>query len=228
MPSWRLVAALIVAVALQGWIHRIMPPAHARASDLAALPSVPALRALSLGEPVALAKMLNLYLQAFDNQPGISIPFRELDYDRVEDWLGKILALDPAGQYPLLCASRLYGEVPVAAKQRQMLDFVYRAFLQDPNRRWPWLAHGVLIAKHQLMDMPLAAKYANTLREHATGKDVPHWAQQMDIFIREDMNELDSAKVLLGGLLQSRQITDPREWHFLNEKLKDLEQKRAK
>ena len=33
--------------------------------------------------------------------------------------------------------------------------------------------------------------------------------------------------LLLGGLLQSGQITDPKEWHFLNEKLKQLERKGA-
>ncbi len=223
--SWRLTSALLLALGLQFYIHAQTPRAQARAIDLMALPSVPLLRVASLDEPIALSKMLMLYLQAFDNQPGISIPFRELDYDRVEHWLSKILTLDPASQYPLLSASRLYGEVPVAAKQRQMLNFVYRAFLQDPNKRWPWLAHGVLIAKHQLKDLPLAATYATALRDHATSKDVPHWAQQMELFIREDMNELDSAKVLLGGLLQSGRINDPKEWHFLNEKLRELERK---
>lgn len=225
MLSWHLPAVLLAMLALQFFVHAMTPRIQARATDLIALPSVPMLRAASLDEPIALSKMLMLYLQAFDNQPGISIPFRELDYGRVEQWLSKILALDPAGQYPLLSASRLYGEVPVAAKQRQMLRFVHRVFLQDPNKRWPWLAHGVLIAKHQLKDLPLAASYAKALRDHATGKDVPHWAQQMDIFIREDMNELESAKVLLGGLLQSGQISDPKEWHFLNEKLQELERK---
>lgn len=218
-------AALLLALAMQFLIHMQTPRAQARAMDLMALPNVPMLRAMSLDEPIALSKMLMLYLQAFDNQPGVSIPFRDLDYNRVEQWLTTILALDPASQYPLLSASRLYGEVPVAAKQRQMLDFVHRAFLQDPNTRWPWLAHGVLIAKHQLKDLPLAASYAKALRDNATNNDVPHWAQQMDIFIREDMNELESAKVLLGALLQSGQIGDAKEWHFLNEKLKELERK---
>lgn len=223
--SWRLTSALLLALGLQFYLHAQTPRGQARAIDLMALPSVPLLRAASLDEPIALSKMLMLYLQAFDNQPGISIPFREMDYDRVENWLSKILILDPGSQYPLLSASRLYGEVPVAAKQRQMLSFVHRAFLQDPNTRWPWLAHCVLIAKHQLKDLPLAARYAKALRDHATSTDVPHWAQQMDIFIREDMNELESAKVLLGGLLQSRRISDPKEWHFLNEKLKELERR---
>ena len=57
---------------------------------------------------------------------------------------------------------------------------------------------------------------------------MPNWVQQMDIFLREDMNELESAKVLLGGLLQSGKINDPHEWHFLNEKLKELEARSKK
>ena len=225
---WPIGFALVIALASQFWLHWLTPPPQARATDLAKLPSVPVLRALSLDEPIALGKMLMLYLQAFDNQPGVSIPFRDLDYSHVEQWLSTILQLDPEGQYPLLSASRLYAEVPIAAKQRQMMDFVQRAFKADPNRRWPWLAHGVLIAKHQLKDLPLAAQFAKDLRDHATAKNVPHWAQQMDIFIREDMNEFDSAKILLGGMLQSGQITDPKEWHFLSEKLKELERKSAK
>jgi hypothetical protein len=216
---------LAAALAAQFLVHWYTPPAQARAIDLSPLPSVAVMRAASLDEPIALSKALMLYLQAFDNQPGLSIPFRDLDYGRVEQWLTSIMVLDPASQYPLLSASRLYAEVPIAAKQRQMLDFVHRAFLQDPNRRWPWLAHAVLIAKHKLKDLPLAASYAADLRENARGAAVPHWAQQMDIFIREDMNELESAKILLGGLLQSGRVSDPKEWHFLNEKLKQLEGK---
>lgn len=216
---------LLVALAAQFLVHWRIPPAQARAVDLQALPSVPVLRAASLDEPIALSKALMLYLQAFDNQPGLSIPFRDLDYARVEQWLTGIIALDPPSQYPLLTASRLYAEVPVAAKQRGMLDFVERAFLQDPNRRWPWLAHAVVIAKHRLKDLPLASRYAADLREHARGEAVPHWVQQMEIFIREDMNEAESAKILLGGLLESGRVTDPKEWHFLSEQLKELEGK---
>ena len=222
---WQLKLGVLAALVLQFVVHGLTPAPHARAIDLAVPPSNAALAATSLGEPLGLSKALMLYLQAFDNQPGISIPFRDLDYARVEQWLARIIALDPQSQYPLLSASRLYAEVPIEAKQRRMLDFVYQAFLQDPNRRWPWLAHGVVLAKHRLKDLPLASRYAAALRQYATGKDVPSWAQQMDIFLREDMNELESAKVLLGGLLQSGKINDPHEWHFLNEKLKELEKR---
>ena len=66
-------------------------------------------------------------------------------------------------------------------------------------------------------------KYAQALRRFAIGPDVPHWAQQMEIFVLEDMNEVESAKILLGGLLASGTVTDPQEHHFLQGKLDELE-----
>ena len=50
-----------------------------RAEALEAPPPITVLRAAALGEPVAMAQLTALYLQAFDNQPGISIPFKDLD-----------------------------------------------------------------------------------------------------------------------------------------------------
>ncbi|MGH8615637.1 MAG: hypothetical protein ACREYF_27365, partial [Gammaproteobacteria bacterium] len=163
------------------------------------------------------------WLQAFDNQPGISIPFRELDYRQVIGWLERVLRLDERTQYPLLAASRVYAEVPVPTKQRQMLEFVYQQFLSDPNRRWPWMAHAAFVAKHRLKDLPLALKYARALTNYATGAKVPHWVQQMQIFVLEDMGEVESAKVLLGGLIESGTITDPHELRFLEERLQGLD-----
>jgi hypothetical protein len=223
-PALTLLALGLVA---QGLVHLAAPPPQARAEALAAPPGLAALRVMSLGEPMALAKLLMLWLQAYDNQPGISIPFRDLDYDRVEAWLENILALDPNAQYPLLSASRLYGEVPDLAKQRSMLEFVYREFLLDPDRRWPWLAHCVILAKHRQKDLPLALKYARAIRERASAPSVPHWARQMEIFVLEDLNELESAKVILGGLIDSGQIKDPRELRFLAGKLESLDRRLA-
>src|SRR6195256_4728703 len=171
----------------------------ANADDLPPAPGIGALRLASFGDPVALAKGLMLYLQAFDYQSGTKVPYRDLDYGRLEAWLARILELDPRGQYPLLAASRLYAEVPVEAKQRSMLEFIYRQFLLDPDRRWPWLAHATAIAKHRLHDLPLALRYAQAIQRYAVADNVPLWAKQMEIFILEDMNELETARLLIGG-----------------------------
>ena len=205
-----------------GW-KAILPPLAAKAEDLGSAPSTTLLRLASLGEPIALAKVLMLYVQAFDYQSDSNIPYRALDYDQLEGWLARILELDPHGQYPLLAASRLYAEVPIEAKQRSMLEFIYTRFLLDPDRRWPWLSHAAVIAKHRLKDMPLALRYAAAIQRYATGKGVPLWARQMEIFILEDMDELQTARILIGGYLQSGEVKDPAELRFLEERLKQLE-----
>ncbi len=215
-------ALLLVALALQIIWHSYTPAPQARAENLDAPPTLTTLRIASLAEPVALGKLLMLYVQAFDNQPGVRLPFQYLDYGNLQQWLGRILDLDPQAQYPLLAASHLYAEVPDAAKKRVMLDFIYRRFLEDPNHRWRAMAHAAFIARHRLKDLPLTLKYAHAIRQYATDKSVPSWARQMEIFLLEDMNELDSAKILLGGLLASGEITDPHELRFLDERLKKM------
>jgi len=220
----RLVLALLAfALAAQIGIKASSPAPRASAEDLSPAPSIAALRIASFGDPVALAKILMLYLQAFDYQSGSKVPYRDLDYERLESWLSRILELDPRGQYPLLAASRLYAEVPVQAKQRSMLEFIYRQFLLDPGRRWPWLAHATVIAKHRLKDLPLALRYAQAIQRYAVGEGVPLWARQMEVFILEDLNELETARIIIGGYLQSGTIKDPAEIRFLDERLRELE-----
>ncbi|MDB5812679.1 MAG: hypothetical protein JWN94_4801 [Betaproteobacteria bacterium] len=214
------IALLAAGLALQIAWQSLQPKPVARAVELGTPPTVASLRVASLGEPVALAQLMTLYLQAFDNQPGVSIPFRNLDYGDVAQWLAAILSLDTVGQYPLLMAAQIYTQVPDTARERLMIEFVHAQFLQDPNRRWRWLAHVTIMAKHRLHDDALALRYARDLARLATA--APNWARQMQIFILEDIGELESAKILLGGLLASGEIKDERELHFLTERLEGM------
>ena len=215
-----LALALVAQLAWQG-TH---PLVTVQPENLPGAPALSALRLASLGEPVALAKGLVLYLQSYDSQRGQIIAMRKLDYDRVQAWLGAALTLDPLAQYPLLLASRVYGEVKGDSdRQRQMLTFVRQQFDADPNRRWPWLAHAAVVARHQLKDLPLAREYASAIRLQATADSVPSWAKQMEILLLQDMNELETARVLLGALILSGQIKEEGELAFLKERLAEME-----
>ncbi len=221
-------ALLALALALQlGW-QAWQPPAKLQPQDLPAPPAIGVLRLASLGEPVTLAKGLLIYLQAYESQRGEIMQLRRLDYDHVQAWLLHALTLDPQSQYPLLLASRVYAEVEGAEpKQRAMLAFVRQQFDADPNRRWPWLAHAAVLARHRLKDMDLAREYAQALRLQATGPEVPTWAKQMEILLLQDLGELETAKILLGALVASRQVRDDRELAFLQERLAEIEARLA-
>ena len=219
---WPVLLMLAAALALQlGW-QASRPAPRAVASALPAPPSLAALRLASLGDPLALSRLTMLYVQSYDEQAGLSIAWRTLDYATLELWLQRALELDPRSQYPLLAASEVYGAVNDPLRQRLMLDFVYRQFSADPNRRWPWLAHAALVARHRLHDMALARRYAQAIRLQATGPDVPPWARELEVFMLEDMNELDSARQLIGALLHDGRIRDPHELQFLAARLDQL------
>lgn len=218
---------LVTGLVLQISWHQYRPNPSIKIDTLYSPPSIEVLQMASFGDPIVAAKLYMLWLRTFETQAGQFLPYNQLDYVALRQWLERILQLDPRSQYPLLAASHLYSNVNNPIKQRQILDFIYTQFLIDPNRRWSWLAHAVVLARHRLKDLPLALKYAQAISDHATS-DMPRWAQEMQIFILEDMGELERAQLIIGGILLSGQLTDPKEIEFLNDKLTDLEGKTQK
>ena len=217
VPAW-VWTALAAGLALQLAVHAALGRVRAAAGELPPAPSAQAMRLAAFGEGAVAARLSMLYVQGFD--------MRTLDYARLTAWLRTALALDPRSQYPLFSAARIYAENPDPARARAALEFVYEQFLLDPNRRWPWLAHAALLAKHRLKDLRLARTYAQALERLTRSPDLPLWAKQMEVFILEDMNELEAAKIMLGGLLASGTITDPAEIRVLKERLEALENRR--
>ncbi len=220
--------SLAVALLLQLSFQALRPGEAAVIEPLADPPGEYALRLASLDEPEAVSRVMMLYLQAFDMQPGVIVPYRKLDYGEVVKWLQASLDLDPSDPYPLFAATYLYSSVNDSERLKDVLDFVYRSFLANPDRRWRWLAQGTLIAKYQLHDLPLALKYSGALTKYATGKEVPHWVTQMTVFTLEEMGRVESAKILLGGLLASGKIRDSNERRFLSKVLKKMEKEASK
>lgn len=216
VPRWVL-AILALSLATQiGWEAR-RETGPAAAVELPPAPGAQALRLASFGEPEAAARLAMVHLQSY----------RTPDYGRLVDWLDAILELDPRSQYPLFSAARVYAETADPLRSRMALEFVYRQFLHDPNQRWPWLAHAALLAKHRLKDLPLARRYAQALQRHASATDVPPWVKQMEIFILEDLDELEAARILIGSLLESGALHDPAEVRFLKQRLEELERRLA-
>jgi hypothetical protein len=216
VPRWVL-ALLGASLAAQVAWQALRDAGAAPPAELPPAPGARALRLASFGEAEAAARLAMVHLQSY----------RSPDYRRLIAWLESILELDPRSQYPLFAAARVYAETDDPARSRLALEFVERQFLRDPQRRWPWLAHATLLAKHRLKDLPLARRYARELERHAGAGDVPLWARQMEIFILEDMNELEAAKIVIGGLLESGVLNDPAELRFLKQRLEELESRLA-
>jgi hypothetical protein len=121
-----------------------------------------------------------------------------------------------------LLASRVYASAAAPEDARKLLELVHEAFLKDPERRWPWVAHAVHVARHELHDLTLAKGYARSLATHATQPSVPAWARQLEVFLLEANSETEAARRLLGALIDSGQIQDQAELDFLMQRMQQL------
>ena len=217
--------ALSISLLLQISWHHYFSELEITRTDLPNATQAPYIKLVSLSDTITASKLTMLWLQSFDNQPGLSISLQDLDYERVINWLDLILKLDSKTQYPLFAAIRFYAEVQNENKQREMIQFVSEKFLEKPNERWASMAHAVYIAKYRVEDLNLALNCAKLIRQYAKGENVPYWAKQMEIFILEDMGELESAMVLIGGLLESGELKDSHQQQFLGQRLEELKQR---
>ena len=224
VPGW-ILGLLAAAFAAQLAWHVLRQPVPPTAADLPPAPAAQMLRLASFGEPAALARLAMVWLIAFDSRGDNAIPYQKLDYGRLLAWLDAILTADPRSDYPLFAASRIYAENTDPAKTRRMCEYIFSVFAEDPNRRWAALAQAALLAKHRLHDLPLARRYAAAIQRYTTDPTVPSWARQTEIFILEDMDELEAAKVMLGGLLATGRIRDEEERRFLQGRLEEIERR---
>ncbi|MEZ5738531.1 MAG: hypothetical protein R3E68_03045 [Burkholderiaceae bacterium] len=195
----------------RSWQAELSPPP---------LPSSRMLTLAALGESQAMASLLTLQLQTFDAQAGQTLVMRNLDADAIGSWLDRISDLSPAFGYPSFLASRIYASTMPHDTAIRLLDRVEARFRKAPEQHWPWLAYAVHLAKHRLDDKPLARRYANTLRLSAEGRTSPQWARDLEVFLLQDLNELQAARTLLGGLIDSGRIADDKALAVM---IKDLE-----
>ena len=166
------------------------PPPRARAQDLRAPPPPIALALAAAGDPATLGKALMLRLQAFDNQPGISIPFRDLDYGAVGEWLDAIVSLDERAQYPHFSAANIYAIVNEKERQRQMVIWVRDQFVKNPTTRWEAMSRAAVVAHHYIKDIPLSLEIARLLRENLKIGEAPNWVLQMEAFFAANQRRI--------------------------------------
>ena len=215
---WLGLAACLAAQAF--YSAEFLPPPTARASELPHPPSHGVFRVGALGDPAALSRAVMLNLQAFDNQPGVSVPFQALNYHAVSEWLSVAAALDPRSDYPHFAATRAYGGVRDKARKRVMVDWVRAQFLQDPARRWEWMAHTVTDVRHGILKDPaLSLELARLLREKTKPGEAPTWARQMEAFLLRNDDEYAASVELMLNLLEEGAIQDAHEFRLLNDRL---------
>ncbi|MBF0295667.1 MAG: hypothetical protein HQL96_10810 [Magnetococcales bacterium] len=198
---------LLALAALVAW-RLVTAPHAATLEDYPRAPAPAALRLTTLGDPQAGALFWMLWLQTFDDQAGITASFKKMDFARLADWLERLLALDPASEYPLLMATRVYGAVLDPARQRLMIDFVGRAFREAPERRWQWQALAAMQARHGLDDRKLALALVTELEQRVPARQLPFWVRGLHVIMLREGNEIEAARHLMALVAQDDGLSE--------------------
>jgi len=176
------------------------------------------LRGLSFGDPELLSGLVSLYLQTFDNQPC------QHSFSRARLRAAhRVAGARPGSRstQPLSPHARgtAYAQVPDEGDSVSCWISVHRAFMADPERRWRWLAHGVIVARHRLHDDPLALRYARTFRRTRTCTRLGEADADLSA---PGYGRGTPGEAAAGALLRDRRNHRPGEIRFLTRRLEDM------
>ncbi len=181
-------------------------------------------RAISFGSDKLLSYLLLIRLQLHDNQKGQHVNYRHLDYALLSDWLMTLYDLNPDSDYPGFLASRVYSNVQDKSKIRQMIHVVEMLFDKNPERHWRRMTEVCLLMKHKLNDLDSALTIAEKIAKLPSTIKIPYWARDMKLVLLDELNQYESAQLLISSMLQSGSVTDHDELRFLRDRLLKIQQ----
>lgn len=181
-------------------------------------------KAISLGSDRLLSYLLLLGVQLHDNQKGRHINYTHLNYEVLREWLINLYELNPLSDYPAFLASRVYSQVPDTERTRQMIVLIEELFDRNPQQHWRRMTEACVLAKHHLNDLPLALRLAQKISSLPSTIELPYWARDMELVLLDELNQYESAQLLISSMLESGEIKDKDEIRFLKTRLLKIQQ----
>jgi hypothetical protein len=224
IPAGLVVGLVLMLVIQIGYIHTYKSSLDDSFRQLSTPAPVALYQGVSLGSDRLLSYLLLLGVQMHDNQKGQHINYVHLDYSRLQHWLLTTYELNPLSDYPGFLASRVYGQIGDHEKLRRMISVIQELFDRDPRQHWRRMTEASLLAKHQLKDLELALQIARKISALPASINMPYWARDMELVLLDELNQHESAQLLISSMLQSGEITDPDEIRFLEFRLLKVQQ----
>ena len=217
--AWLTLAALGLAVAAA--LGTRLDARQPRGAAVPAPPSPTALRAEGLGDGQFAFRVRSLQLQHLGNLGGRIVPYKDMDYTRLERWFRRLDALDARADVVPMTAALLFGGTQVAEDVRHVIAYLADHVRRDPGAKWRWMTHAIYLARYKLGDTTRALELARELAGFdAAG--IPAWARNLRVLVLADMGRTRAARALVGKLLESESMPPAeRRWlrHFLEREL---------
>ncbi len=181
-------------------------------------------RALTKDSEKLWSYLLMFKVQLHDNQRGRHENYNNLNYKTLSHWLLTLSELNQQSDYPAFLATRVYSQVNDPDKIKTIISVIDQLFEKNPSLHWRRMTEACLLAKHKLKDLDLALKLASKVSALPDSVKMPYWARDMKLILLDELNELESAQIIISSMLQSGSITDNDEKRFLQSRLLKIQQ----
>lgn len=222
---WLMLGGVLLSISLLIGLRALLPSPDVVFSQLPEPPTFPIAEGIGLGDRHAGGWLLTLWVQAFDSQAAGEMHLKDLDYERLAQWLKQVDQALPHSEYPIKLAVMTYGAVLDPVRQRQMYQLAQSLFEHAPDTRWYWMAMATSMAWHKLGDHALALRMADSLYQHAP-TSAPEWARFMKLYLYRSHNEVEMALFMARQALKSGRFRDERERMALLRFIERLQQQR--
>jgi len=165
-------------------------------------------------------RSFSLMLQNTGDYGGSSRSLIEYDYDQLSEWFSVMDNLDNRSDFVAYLAAYYFGATNDETKLRPLTMYLADTGERDYKEKWRWLAHAAYLARFEIKDMDLALGYAERLSalEKKHKMELPSWASQMHIYIRNLQGNKDEAYGMMLEILRTEaDKMHPNEVNFIRD-----------
>ena len=170
-----------------------------------------------LAKPPPLSRLIAMRLQAFDNQPGVSIPFEQLDYDALGRWPRHRRPMDERAEYPHFLMSKVYSSVTDETRKRKArgmgLATIPSVVPTTVGNGWRTPPTKPTMSS-KTPSSPW--KWRTTFVGKPPPAESPEWVRQIEVLFAENQNQYEVAAAILSNQLEARRNRRPTRIRILH------------
>jgi hypothetical protein len=207
-----LALALSLNILFWGWSQNFF----AKWQGVPPVPSENGALTMALGDREFAYRFLALQLQGLGDGGGQMASLKTYNYQKLGEWFRLLHLLNPASDHVPMAAAYYFGSISDTQRIPVVIDYLSEVGQSPVGSKWRWLAHAVVLARHQMNDLQLALDLAYKLSKmEPIGDTLPSWARQMPAFILKAKGDKADARALMENMLLNSESLHPNEVNFM-------------